>query len=215
MTGTSTGWAAATAQWTANRPTAALAFDASRPPIFELDVQEAACKGLRQPGRRRGARPTTQHRQQLTIDPSLRRRNHGANGRARPTSGLPPNMQPEATGKNVAQKAPLRRSAVATLLAAATLANAGQQALQATARALGETRQDRCLLGGRRDRYSFHGLSRRRSRHLSRSQDTLLPGVTVIQCLMRAPPQIAKWSEEHPGWHVERWQCGDASREQI
>ena len=44
---------------------------------------------------------------------------------------------------------------------------------------------------------------------------TLLPGVTVIQCLMRAPPQIAKWSEEHPGWHVERWQCGAASREQI
>jgi hypothetical protein len=44
---------------------------------------------------------------------------------------------------------------------------------------------------------------------------TLLPGVTVIQCLMRAPPQIAQWCEEHPGWHVERWQCGNASREQI
>ena len=44
---------------------------------------------------------------------------------------------------------------------------------------------------------------------------TLTPGITLIQCLMTAPPHIAKWSEEHPGWHVERWQCGDASREQI
>jgi hypothetical protein len=43
----------------------------------------------------------------------------------------------------------------------------------------------------------------------------LLPGVTVIQCLMTAPPHIAQWSQDHPGWHVERWQCGDASRENI
>ena len=44
---------------------------------------------------------------------------------------------------------------------------------------------------------------------------TLVPGVSVTQCLMTAPPHIAKWSEEHPGWHVERWQCGNASREDI
>jgi hypothetical protein len=44
---------------------------------------------------------------------------------------------------------------------------------------------------------------------------TLSPGVTLTQCLMTAPPHIAKWSEEHPGWHVERWQCGNASREDI
>jgi hypothetical protein len=43
----------------------------------------------------------------------------------------------------------------------------------------------------------------------------LTPGVTLTQCLMTAPPHIAKWSEEHPGWHVERWQCGNASREDI
>ena len=44
---------------------------------------------------------------------------------------------------------------------------------------------------------------------------TLTPGITLMQCLMTAPPHIAKWSEEHPGWHVERWQCGNASREDI
>ncbi len=40
----------------------------------------------------------------------------------------------------------------------------------------------------------------------------LLPGVTLTQCLVTAPPHIAKWSQDHPGWHVERWQCGDVSR---
>jgi hypothetical protein len=44
---------------------------------------------------------------------------------------------------------------------------------------------------------------------------TLVPGITLNQCLMTAPPHIAKWSEEHPGWHVERWRCGNASREDI
>jgi len=43
----------------------------------------------------------------------------------------------------------------------------------------------------------------------------LVAGVTVIQCMMTAPPHIAKWSEDHPGWHVARWQCGDASRQDI
>jgi hypothetical protein len=43
----------------------------------------------------------------------------------------------------------------------------------------------------------------------------LLPGVSLTQCLMTALPQLAKWSEEHPGWHVERWQCGNASRQDI
>jgi hypothetical protein len=44
---------------------------------------------------------------------------------------------------------------------------------------------------------------------------TLLPGVSLTRCLMTAPPHLAKWSEEHPGWHVERWQCGNASRQDI
>ena len=44
---------------------------------------------------------------------------------------------------------------------------------------------------------------------------TLTPGVTLTQCLMNAPPHIARWSEEHPGWHIERWQCGNANRENI
>lgn len=44
---------------------------------------------------------------------------------------------------------------------------------------------------------------------------TLVPGVSLTQCLMTAPPHLAKWVEEHPGWHVERWQCGSASRHDI
>ena len=44
---------------------------------------------------------------------------------------------------------------------------------------------------------------------------TLTPGVTLTQCLRNAPPHIARWSEEHPGWHIERWQCGNVSREDI
>jgi hypothetical protein len=44
---------------------------------------------------------------------------------------------------------------------------------------------------------------------------TLVPGVSLTQCLMTAPPHLAKWVEEHPGWHVERWQCGSASRQDI
>jgi hypothetical protein len=43
----------------------------------------------------------------------------------------------------------------------------------------------------------------------------LTPGTTLVQCLMAAPPHIAQWSEDHPGWHVERWQCSDVSRQDI
>jgi len=43
----------------------------------------------------------------------------------------------------------------------------------------------------------------------------LHPGVSLTQCLMTAPPHLAQWSQEHPGWHVERWQCGNASRQDI
>lgn len=27
------------------------------------------------------------------------------------------------------------------------------------------------------------------------------------QCVFLAPPEIAKWSEEHPGLNVIRWKC--------
>jgi len=43
----------------------------------------------------------------------------------------------------------------------------------------------------------------------------LHPGISLTQCLMTAPPHLAQWSQEHPGWHVERWQCGNASRQDI
>jgi hypothetical protein len=30
---------------------------------------------------------------------------------------------------------------------------------------------------------------------------------TPAQCVMRAPPTIAAWSEQHPGLRVARWRC--------
>jgi hypothetical protein len=33
-----------------------------------------------------------------------------------------------------------------------------------------------------------------------------------MACAMKAPPHIAKWNEEHPEWHIVRWQCRAASQ---
>ena len=30
-------------------------------------------------------------------------------------------------------------------------------------------------------------------------------GLTPMQCLMQAQPEIARWVEEHPRWQVRRW----------
>ena len=32
-------------------------------------------------------------------------------------------------------------------------------------------------------------------------------GLTPLQCLMQAQPEIAKWVDEHPRWHARRWTC--------
>lgn len=34
--------------------------------------------------------------------------------------------------------------------------------------------------------------------------------VTPFQCMMYGQPEIAKWTEEHPNWSVQRWSCGQA-----
>ncbi|HEX5998805.1 MAG TPA: hypothetical protein VFZ16_05330 [Hyphomicrobiaceae bacterium] len=31
--------------------------------------------------------------------------------------------------------------------------------------------------------------------------------MSPMACAMTAPPHIAKWNDEHPEWHVERWRC--------
>ncbi|QHQ34666.1 hypothetical protein [Algicella marina] len=31
--------------------------------------------------------------------------------------------------------------------------------------------------------------------------------VSLMQCVMAAQPQLAKWTETHPGWQVGRWKC--------
>lgn len=39
--------------------------------------------------------------------------------------------------------------------------------------------------------------------------------ISAIQCMMNAPPYVAKWSEEHPGWRVVRWECRPANQHDI
>ena len=31
--------------------------------------------------------------------------------------------------------------------------------------------------------------------------------ITARACTVGAPPHLAKWTEEHPGWRVTRWTC--------
>ncbi|WFU47575.1 hypothetical protein QA637_17210 [Sinorhizobium terangae] len=35
---------------------------------------------------------------------------------------------------------------------------------------------------------------------------------SLFQCMMLAPPEIAKWSEGHPGLKVVRWKCAFPGR---
>jgi hypothetical protein len=37
---------------------------------------------------------------------------------------------------------------------------------------------------------------------------------SLFQCMLLAPPEIAKWSEEHPALKVVRWKCEFPKREQ-
>lgn len=38
------------------------------------------------------------------------------------------------------------------------------------------------------------------------------PG-SLVQCMLSAPPEIAKWSERHPGMKVVRWTCVETDPE--
>ena len=37
---------------------------------------------------------------------------------------------------------------------------------------------------------------------------------TLRQCMMSAPPFIAKWGTEHPEWTVQRWKCQYPKRDE-
>jgi hypothetical protein len=36
--------------------------------------------------------------------------------------------------------------------------------------------------------------------------------LTPMQCLMQAPPHMAQWVGEHPGWKIMKWSCRRAGR---
>lgn len=35
-------------------------------------------------------------------------------------------------------------------------------------------------------------------------------GMSQLQCVMGAQPEIAKWIEGHPNWVAKRWECRPA-----
>jgi hypothetical protein len=37
---------------------------------------------------------------------------------------------------------------------------------------------------------------------------------SLTQCMFLAPPEIAKWAEQHPAFKVVRWKCAYPNREQ-
>jgi hypothetical protein len=37
--------------------------------------------------------------------------------------------------------------------------------------------------------------------------------MSVAQCVMAAPPTMARWANENPNWTIMRWSCDYASRE--
>jgi hypothetical protein len=38
---------------------------------------------------------------------------------------------------------------------------------------------------------------------------------TLFQCMILAPSEIAKWSQEHPNLKVMRWKCAFPSKERA
>lgn len=48
----------------------------------------------------------------------------------------------------------------------------------------------------------------------SRCKDVALTynmeSLTMMQCVMGAQPEIAKWIEAHPKWQLKRWACRPA-----
>lgn len=53
--------------------------------------------------------------------------------------------------------------------------------------------------------------------NVCRDETVVLSGdvSSSARCMMKAPPHVAQWSEEHPGWRVVRWRCGPANRRDI
>ena len=51
---------------------------------------------------------------------------------------------------------------------------------------------------------------------LSRCKDVSLTysaeDMTLYQCMMMSPVEIAKWSEGHPNWVAKRWTCRPAGQ---
>lgn len=38
---------------------------------------------------------------------------------------------------------------------------------------------------------------------------------SLFQCMILAPSEIAKWSQEHPGLKIVRWKCAFPSKERA
>jgi hypothetical protein len=36
--------------------------------------------------------------------------------------------------------------------------------------------------------------------------------LSIMACMMGAQAELAKWTNEHPGWQVTKWSCGVVGR---
>jgi hypothetical protein len=45
----------------------------------------------------------------------------------------------------------------------------------------------------------------------SERQILQLPDIGLLGCMTTAQARLAQWTEEHPGYRVERWSCGWAN----
>jgi hypothetical protein len=43
--------------------------------------------------------------------------------------------------------------------------------------------------------------------HICRDQVIPTTQASPMGCMMKAPPRMALWAEEHPEWRIVRWQC--------
>ncbi|OWU78261.1 hypothetical protein ATO1_13925 [Phaeobacter sp. 22II1-1F12B] len=39
------------------------------------------------------------------------------------------------------------------------------------------------------------------------SRSMLYTDISTMTCVMRAQPELAKWTEAHPNWQIANWKC--------
>jgi hypothetical protein len=45
------------------------------------------------------------------------------------------------------------------------------------------------------------------SSHCAKRSSPIYDQISPAQCMMVAQPELALWSDEHPGWFIKDWRC--------